>query len=168
MIYIGGFIIKQNSIVKTSSFTKIFLIAALALLVSSVFTFSSVTKAQTAESETQQTEDILESTLEYNEDETYTFDRDQAIEKGMTEEEADVIEEGFDIDTGGFSTAALPALAVPVAVKGAAKAAAAGGAAAVGAAFMVDVYNTSTYTACENFYGENGAIDNFCESKGHV
>ncbi|ANU12308.1 hypothetical protein BBH88_18565 (plasmid) [Planococcus antarcticus DSM 14505] len=62
----------------------------------------------------------------------------------------------------------LPVLAIPPAVAAVAKAAAAGGAAVVAGAFMLDVYNTSTYTACQNFYGQNGVIDNFCEATGHI
>lgn len=42
------------------------------------------------------------------------------------------------------------------------------GDAAVDAAFAKDVYNTTTYTACQDHYGKVDVIDNFCEANGYV
>ncbi|GAK07996.1 hypothetical protein [Geomicrobium sp. JCM 19038] len=151
-----------------NSWLKLSLITTLALIVSLSLPFASVSQAQTTGNDVERIEEALEGNFEIYEDGAYTFNREQALENGLTEIEADLIEENFGETSGDISTQALPVLAVPAAVKSVAKAAAVGGAAAVGVAFMTDVYKTSAYTACQNFYGEVGAIDNFCEANDYV
>lgn len=130
------------------------------------FAFSSVGQAQALENDNKRITNALEDTLAYEND-AYIFDRERAIENGLTVEEANILEESISENTDRAGALLLPFLAIPPAVAAVAKAAA-GGAAGVAGAFMLDVYNTSTYTACQNFYGQNGVIDNFCEATGHI
>ncbi len=160
---------KVNNVNRSFFSFKSFLIGALAFLISFGFTFSTVTGTETVESDDERIESALQDTLTYEND-TFIFDREQAIENGLTEEEANTLQEITleNPDTDQVGTMALPVLAVPAAVKAVAKAAAAGGAAVIAGQFMLDVYQTSVSSACRNFYGQNGIIDNFCVDNDYV
>lgn len=133
------------------------LILSLAIPTNSVF-------AEEKKSDNERVLNALEGNFDYK-GTSYVFDRDEAIQDGLTSEEADIVE-SINIEQDGISLMFLPA--IPPAVMLVVKAAAVGGAAAIGAAFAVDVYKTSTYAACQKYYGEVGVIDTFCEANDHV
>lgn len=159
----------------TSNFRISIFLAALIMVIGFTLAPASNINAETVEKER-----IIENNLIATEEGTYSLDEENAMNEGLSKEDAEVAAQFSDellndrnISEGEIQPMVAPPilLLLPAIGKGAAtvvKAAIAGGAAAVGVAFATDVYNTTTYTACQNHYGKVDVIDNFCEANGHV